>query len=180
MHPSRAPLPPAGASGSLFRVCAVTAERLACADRPEAPRARRLGHRSACGSGKHEGRATLLAPSINRDPVCATCTSGAAAFGRAERALALAARNFAPSAHELQLPFRHAQAQLAPHRTQGVRWHRVGNRREGRPARSGARPHQLAWPVRQARRQSALARPQHRPEPRMRNRQPRRHCFWAR
>ena len=120
MHPSRAPLPPAGASGSLFRVCAVTAERLACADRPEAPRARRLGHRSACGSGKHEGRATLLAPSINRDPVCATCTSGAAAFGRAERALALAARNFAPSAHELQLPFRHAQAQLAPHRTQGV------------------------------------------------------------
>ena len=67
-----------------------------------------------------------------------------------------------------------------PHHAQGASWQRAGRRRRRRPARSGARPHQLAWPVWQARRQSALARPQHRSEPRMRNRQPRRHCAWAR
>ena len=52
-----------------------------------------------CRSCRHAGRAPLPVPSRGQNPVCAISNSGAAAFGRAERVLALAAHKPALCAH---------------------------------------------------------------------------------
>ena len=135
------------------------------------------------GSSRHEGRAPLPGPSIGRNPVCATINPGAAAFWRAERALALAAAKPAPcehaAAHDCQLLFWRPQAQPAssrPGRELATSWEasrRPFDAHWRQAARAG-----LAGPA--GRTQSALGRPHHRPEPCMRNHQPRRRCLRAR